>query len=211
MTILGMFSGATINGANTQEVSSMTKTDLVAGMVVVTADGVNRAIIPTTDGLIAISSDNKGLLLSKATDDMRFPTYSSERLKDIVKVYGTLKDITSGGAFSTENRELLFDRTVAKADDLSDDLDLLYSNDMTLAGNLVVLRNGSIRLGMLTCGGVVFAKADGKFISLEKYDDSFKHNKSEERDIVEIWSLPTKNTTDFFSTDSRTLVWSCND
>ena len=50
----------------------MTKTNLVAGMLVVTADGKARLVMPTKgDGLVLMADDNKALKLSKFSEDLQ--------------------------------------------------------------------------------------------------------------------------------------------
>ena len=104
----------------------MTKGNLVAGMLVVTADGKVRVVLPTkADGLVLMSADNKALKVSKLADDLSNGSYRTD--KAIVQVYDVMNDV-NGHVFDTTNRDLLFDKVTGVdtdyyADDCDDDED----------------------------------------------------------------------------------------
>lgn len=96
----------------------MTKANLVAGMMVVTENGVARLVMPTkNDGLILVSQDNKALKVSKLNDDLTRNRYKAGN--DVVKVYDIMDGVNSE-LFTTVGRDLLFDRYGNGADVDSD-------------------------------------------------------------------------------------------
>ena len=83
----------------------MTKRNLVAGMLVVTADGKARLVMPTKeDGLVLMAEDNKALKLSKFSEDLQSSDYRHD--KDIVAIFDIMDDI-NGHVFDPQNRACL--------------------------------------------------------------------------------------------------------
>ena len=85
----------------------MTKANLKVGMLVVTADGKARLVMPTkNDGLVLMAEDNKALKLSKYDDDLRGSSYRED--KQIIEVYDIMDNI-DGHLFDDQNRDCLYD------------------------------------------------------------------------------------------------------
>ena len=85
----------------------MTKANLKVGMLVVTADGKARLVLPTkNDGLILMAEDNRALKLSKYDDDLEGSSYRED--KQIIEVYDIMDDI-NGHLFDSEIRDILYD------------------------------------------------------------------------------------------------------
>ena len=179
----------------------MTKANLVAGMLVITADDKARLVMPTeNDGLVLMAEDNKALRLYRFSNDLLETDYRDD--KKIVKIYGIMSTI-DGHLFDPLNRGLLFD---AENDDDNDDYDdedyddddcdcedcdcdgdceeclsdapteTLTSAGFTKAdvtpGMLAVTRDGQNRLAIPTADmGLVLATPDSKFIRMDKLND----------------------------------------
>lgn len=90
-----------------KEENKMTKANLKVGMLVVTADGKARLVMPTkVDGLVLMAEDNKALKLSKYAEDLKSSNYRHD--KDIIQVFDIMDDI-NGHLFDEQNRDVLFD------------------------------------------------------------------------------------------------------
>ena len=91
------------------DASEFTKADVTSGMLAVTRDGQNRLAIPTADmGLVLAAPDSKFVRLDKLNDDLTIADYRKAG-KNVDKVYGLASGVTTD-FYSTDNRELLFDR-----------------------------------------------------------------------------------------------------
>ena len=106
----------------------MTKANLVAGMLVITADGKARLVMPTKeDGLILMAEDNKALKLSKFSEDLQSSDYRHD--KDIVEIYDIMDDI-NGHLFDPQNRTPLFYVEEESEDEyMEDECDCEVCND----------------------------------------------------------------------------------
>lgn len=86
-----------------------TKASVTPGMLAVTRDGQNRLAVPTADmGLVLATPDSKFIRVDKLNDDLTIADYRKEG-KNVDKVYGLASGVTTD-FYSTNNRELLFDR-----------------------------------------------------------------------------------------------------
>ena len=100
----------------------MTKANLVAGMLVFTADGKARLVMPTkNDGLVLMAEDNRALRLSKYSEDLQSTDYRDD--KNITEIYDIMDDI-NGHLFDPQNRNRLYDALNGDVfDDEKDDCD----------------------------------------------------------------------------------------
>lgn len=192
------------------------KTNLfVAGNLIITRDGKARLVADTVDsGLIAMTADGKGIRADKLDDDLKAVEYKST--KDVMKVYGPMQDI-SGRLFETTNRPLLFDRDAVVATTTTTTTQTMEGTGMTkanvVAGMLVVTKDGKKRLVLPTADkGLVAADKDAKFICLDKMNDdlTIKDYKKDEKNIMQVYSVADGTTTDFYSTEGRTLLFDRN-
>ena len=209
----------------------MTKANLKPGMLVVTADGKARLVMPTkNDGLILMAEDNKALKLSRFSEDLSCSDYRHD--KDIVAIYDIMDDI-NGHLFEEGNRSILFD-----ADDECDDcecdgdcdncgdcedydeyFDKAYESPDTSAGftkadvtpgMLAVTRDGKNRLAIPTADmGLVLATEDSKFVRMDKLNDdlTIADYRKESKNVDKVYGLAAGVTTDFYSEDNRPLLF----
>lgn len=183
----------------------MTKSNLTTGMMVVTANGVARIVMPTkTSGLILVSQDNKALRVDKMNEDLTRGRYKVGN--DVVKVYDIMDDV-NGELFSEVGRTLLFDRAAGDCDecdcggvccgcscDDDDEEEILaetaapanadvattFGKDDITAGMLAVTRDGKNRLAIPVAGEtgqrMVLADKDSKFVYVDKLGDDLSIN-----------------------------------
>jgi len=199
----------------------MRKSDLVAGMMVVTENGVARLVMPTkNDGLVLVSADNKMLKVSKMNDDLTRNRYRAGN--DVVKVYDIM-DNADSELFTEEGRDLLFDRAAGVdnvvVNDNYEDVDCCDCEDCGCAtftktdvipGMLAVTRDGQNRLAIPTADmGLVLATEDSKFVRLDKLNDdlTIKDYTSDGKNVDKVYGLAAGVTTDFYSTDNRNLLF----
>ena len=208
----------------------MTKGNLVAGMLVVTADGKVRVVLPTkADGLVLMSADNKALKVSNIADDLSNGSYRTD--KAIVQVYDVMNDV-NGHVFDITNRDLLFDKaTGVDTDYYADDCDDDYEDDeeyydeccdcedctcgeFTKAdiapGMLAVTRDGQNRLAIPTSDkGLVLATSDSKFICVDKLNDdlTIAGYRNANKNVDKVYGVASGVTTNFYSTDNRSLLF----
>lgn len=213
----------------------MTKTNLKAGMMVVTADGKARVVLPTkADGLVLMAEDNKALKVSKLADDLTNGSYRAD--KTVMQVYDVMENV-NGHIFDDSNRFLLFDResgvdkdTDYYADDCDDDNDddENWDNDddeccdcedctcgeFTKAnvtpGMLAVTRDGQNRLAIPTADmGLVLATPDSKFVRLDKLNDdlTIRDYRNANKNVDKVYGVASGVTTDFYSEANRPLLF----
>ena len=208
----------------------MTKGNLVAGMLVITADGKARVVLPTkADGLVLMSADNKALKVSKLADDLTNGSYRAD--KAIVQVYDVMNDV-NGHVFDTSHRDLLFDRTTGvDTDYYADDCDDDYEDDEEyydeccncedctcgeftkaniVPGMLAVTRDGQNRLAIPTSDkGLVLATSDSKFICVDKLNDdlTIAGYRNGAKNVDKVYGVASGVTTNFYSTDNRNLLF----
>lgn len=209
----------------------MTKTNLKPGMLVITADGKARLVMPTkNDGLLLMAEDNKALKLSKFSEDLQSSSYRHD--KDIMAIYDIMDNV-NGHVFDTTNRELLFDAEggvdTDYDDDCNDECDDDYGYDEedsedcacsetrseftkadVTAGMLAVTHDGKNRLAVPTADmGLVLAASDSKFIRMDKLNDdlTIADYRKEGKNVDKVYGLASGVTTDFYSTANRELLF----
>lgn len=202
----------------------MTKANLVAGMMVVTENGVARIVMPTkTQGLILVSQDNKALRVDKLNDDLTRNRYKAGN--DVIKVYDIMDDV-NGELFSETGRQLLFDRASDSCDCDDCDCEEEYDEDETetpaetdttaftkadvTPGMLAVTRDGQNRLAIPTTDmGLVLATPDSKFIRMDKLNDdlTIADYRKDGKNVDKVYGVASGVTTDFYSTNNRALLF----
>lgn len=206
----------------------MTKANLQVGMMVVTENGVARLVMPTkNDGLVLVSADNKMLKVDKMNDDLTRNRYKQGN--DVVKVYDIM-DNANGELFTETGRTLLFDRAASVADyeddydeeeyyddccDCEDcgDCNGTFTKANVAPGMLAVTRDGKNRLAIPTSDrGLVLATSDSKFICVDKLNDdlTIAGYTNAGKNVDKVYGFAAGVTTDFYSTDNRSLLFDRN-
>jgi hypothetical protein len=95
--------------------TEFTKADLKPGYLIEKRIGTQRIVMPTTKGLVLVHQHKA--MYDDVDDFSNNLTFLGSKMHDIVKVWGFTSCMHSVLDFTTENRELLWERKEPKKND----------------------------------------------------------------------------------------------